>query len=153
SEAEVSTREIRRIFQDTYIDLAEPMNVVSYQAARTEGLDKLSATIKTTEANVDIAGEGKGILDAFVNAINFKLNSKIILVDYSEHTLGDNQQSEAMAYVQLGVNGQRYCGAGCSEDIVGASLRAVLNAIARAGIDIKASSNINEVSESVLAAV
>ena len=137
SEAEVSTQEIRQIFQDTYIDLADPMTVESYQASRTEGLDKLFATIKTIEVSIDITGEGKGILDAFVNAINFKLDSKIVLVDYSEHTLGDNQQSEAMAYVQLSVNGQRYCGAGCSEDIVGASLRAVLNAIDRAGIDIK----------------
>jgi 2-isopropylmalate synthase len=137
SEAEVSTQEIRQIFQDTYIDLADPMTVESYQASRTEGLDKLFATIKTIEVSIDITGEGKGILDAFVNAINFKLDSKIVLVDYSEHTLGDNQQSEAMAYVQLSVNGQRYCGAGCSEDIVGASLRAVLNAIGRAGIDIK----------------
>jgi len=137
SETEVSTQEIRKIFQNTYIDLSDPMTVDSYQASRTEGLDKLCATIKTIDVNIDIIGEGKGILDAFVNAINFKFNSKIVLVDYSEHTLGDNQQSEAMAYVQLSVNGQRYCGAGCSEDIVGASLRAVLNAISRAGIDIK----------------
>jgi len=137
SETEVSTQEIRKIFQNTYIDLSDPMTVDSYQASRTEGLDKLCATIKTIDVNIDIIGEGKGILDAFVNAINFKFNSKIVLVDYSEHTLGDNQQSEAMAYVQLSFNGQRYCGAGCSEDIVGASLRAVLNAISRAGIDIK----------------
>ena len=136
SETEVSTQEIRKIFQNTYIDLSDPMTVDSYQASRTEGLDKLCATIKTIDVNIDIIGEGKGILDAFVNAINFKFNSKIVLVDYSEHTLGDNQQSEAMAYVQLSFNGQRYCGAGCSEDIVGASLRAVLNAISRAGIDI-----------------
>ena len=137
SETEVSTQEIRKIFQNTYIDLSDPMTVDIYQASRTEGLDKLCATIKTIDVNIDIIGEGKGILDAFVNAINFKFNSKIVLVDYSEHTLGDNQQSEAMAYVQLSFNGQRYCGAGCSEDIVGASLRAVLNAISRAGIDIK----------------
>ena len=137
SEAEVSTRAIRQIFQDTYLDLAEPMHVESYQASRTDGSDRLRATIKTTDSDIDITGEGKGILDAFVNAINGKLNSKIVLVDYSEHTLGDNQQSEAMAYVQLSVNGQRYCAAGCSEDIVGASLRAVLNAIIRSGINIK----------------
>ena len=143
SEVEVSTQEIRQIFQDTYINLAGSMNVESYQVARTDSLDNLSVTITTMETNVDITGEGKGVLDAFVNAINSKLNRKIILVDYSEHTLGDNQQSEAMAYVQLAVTGQRYCGAGCSEDIVGASLRAVLNAISRAGIDIKASMNIN----------
>ena len=40
--------------------------------------------------------------------------------------------------IQLNINGQRVCGAGCSEDIVGASLRAVLAAVARAGISIDA---------------
>lgn len=134
SESEVSTRVIRKIFQDTYIDVEGPMSVESYQASRSGGTDRLRAMIKTTSGNFGITGEGKGILDAFVSAINQKLNARIVLVDYSEHTLGDNQQSEAMAYVQLSVAGQRYCGAGCSEDIVGASLRAVLNAIARAGV-------------------
>jgi hypothetical protein len=38
--------------------------------------------------------------------------------------------------VQLNINGKRFCGAGCSEDIVGASLRAVLNAVSRAGVRI-----------------
>ncbi len=83
----------------------------------------------------------KGILDAFVGAINAQLDSRIVIVDYSEHTLGDSEQSEAMAYVQLNIGGQRVCGAGCSEDIVGASLRAVLNAIARAGVGIDASAS------------
>ena len=41
-----------------------------------------------------------------------------------------------MAYVQLNIDGERVCGAGCSEDIVGASLRAVLAAVARAEISI-----------------
>ncbi|HIO97186.1 MAG TPA: hypothetical protein EYG71_04595, partial [Leucothrix sp.] len=45
----------------------------------------------------------------------------------------DNEKSEAMAYVQLSVDGCRSCGAGRSEDIVGASLRAVLNAVSRTG--------------------
>ena len=134
SESEVSTQEIRQIFQDTYIDVAEPMSVDSYQASRSDGSDRLRAMVNTTSGKFGITGEGKGILDAFVSAINLKLDSRVVLIDYSEHTLGDNQQSEAMAYVQLSVAGHRYCGAGCSEDIVGASLRAVLNAITRAGV-------------------
>ena len=137
SESEVSTDEIRQIFQDTYINMADAMSVDSYQASRSDGSDRLQAKIKTNSGKFDISGEGKGILDAFVSAINLKLNSNIVLIDYSEHTLGDNQQSEAMAYVQLSVAGQRYCGAGCSEDIVGASLRAVLNAITRAGVNFE----------------
>lgn len=147
SESEVSTQEIRQIFQTTYIDVEGAMSVESYQASRSDGSDQLQAVIKTLSGNFDISGKGKGILDAFVSAINFKLDTRIVLIDYSEHTLGDNQQSEAMAYVQLSVAGLRYCGAGCSEDIVGASLRAVLNAITRAGV------NFQSANEPKLAAV
>ena len=102
-----------------------------------QGSDSLQATLITDSGKVEIGSEGKGILDAFVCAINKKLDTKLVLVDYSEHTLGDNEQSEAMAYVQLSINGQRSCGAGCSEDIVGASLRAVLNAVTRAGVEFE----------------
>jgi 2-isopropylmalate synthase len=138
SETEVSTEQIRQIFQDTYIDVADAMTVESYQAARAQGTDRLSAVLATGNDRIEIASDGKGILDAFVGALNAKLDSRIVIVDYSEHTLGDNEQSEAMAYIQLNINGQRVCGAGCSEDIVGASLRAVLAAVARAGISINA---------------
>jgi len=138
SKAEVSTAEIWQIFQHTYLQVEQAMTVESYQAARAQGTDQLSAVLVTDNGRIEIASDGKGILDAFVGAVNAQLDSRIVIVDYSEHTLGDSEQSEAMAYVQLNINGQRVCGAGCSEDIVGASLRAVLNAIARAGVSIEA---------------
>ncbi|MDC1287693.1 2-isopropylmalate synthase [Gammaproteobacteria bacterium] len=140
SESEVSTAQIRQIFQDTYIDVDGAMTVDSYQAARAQGSDSLSAVLLTDNGKVEIASDGKGILDAFVGALNKQLEARIVIVDYSEHTLGDNEQSEAMAYVQLNIDGQRFCGAGCSEDIVGASLRAVLAAIARAEISLSTTS-------------
>jgi len=136
SESEVSTEQIRQIFQDTYIDIGKPITVESYQASRSKGSDQLTAMLITETGRVEISSAGKGILDAFVSAINSRLDSRLVLVDYSEHTLGDNEQSEAIAYVQLNINGMRFCGAGCSEDIVGASLRAVLNAVSRAGVSI-----------------
>jgi 2-isopropylmalate synthase len=140
SEAEVSSQQVWEIFQDTYIKVDNPVTVAGYQATRSEGRDQLNASLVTTNGEIDIASAGKGILDAFVTAINTRLESNIVIVDYAEHTLGDNEQSEAIAYVQLSVNGVRSCGAGCSEDIVGASLRAVLNAVSRAGVEFEASS-------------
>lgn len=134
SATEVSTTEIWQIFQNTYLKPDHPMTVESYQAKRSQGNDHLSATLITTSGRIEIAGDGRGILDAFVTALNQKLTHKLILIDYSEHTLGKDEQSEAMAYVQISIQGQRSCGAGCSEDIVGASLRAVLNAISRANV-------------------
>jgi 2-isopropylmalate synthase len=134
SETEVANEQIYRIFRDTYLDINDAMTVESYRAARSEGSDRLSAVLATDSGKIEIHGTGKGILDAFIGAMNAHLESRIVIVDYSEHTLGDNEQSEAMAYVQLSIDGQRVCGAGCSEDIVGASLRAVLGALARSGI-------------------
>ena len=137
SEAEVSAEAIWQIFQDTYIEVDKPITVEKYQASRSQGNDRLSATLVGKHGHIDIAGEGKGILDAFVRAIKTTLDTKIVLIDYSEHTLGDNEQSEAIAYVQLSINGQRSSGAGRSVDIVGASMRAVLNALARAGVEFE----------------
>jgi len=137
SASEVSSNEIHNIFQKTYIDVQSPIRVKRYQATREKSADKLSATLLIDGRRVEVSSKGRGILAAFMNAINSKLKSDLVLVDYSEHTLGDNQKSEAMAYVQLNIDGKRICGAGRSEDIVGASLKAVLNAVVRAGISLK----------------
>lgn len=134
SATEVSGGVIYDIFQATYIDVDKPITVDRYQATRAEGSDHLAATILVDGREIDITCEGRGILDAFMCAISAKVDNKLVLVDYSEHTLGDNEQSEAMAYVQMNIDGKRVCGAGRSEDIVGASLRAVLNAVARAHV-------------------
>ncbi|MCB1756607.1 MAG: 2-isopropylmalate synthase, partial [Gammaproteobacteria bacterium] len=133
SESEVSSSVIHDIFRATYLEVDRPIRVADYRASRKQGSDRLTASLVTPEANIEIAGTGRGVLDAFVGAINDHLDSRLVLVDYSEHTLGDNEQSEAMAYVQLSIAGQRFCGAGCSHDIVGASMQAVLNAISRSG--------------------
>ena len=137
SATEVSASIIHDIFQKTYLDVANKVRVKRYQATRSEGFDQLNATLISQGRSIDISGSGRGILDAFVSAINQNIGTKIVLVDYSEHTLGDNEKSEAMAYVQLSVEGCRSCGAGRSEDIVGASLRAVLNAVSRTGLILK----------------
>jgi len=77
-------------------------------------------------------GEGRGVLEAFVAAMSKHMNQPFVIVDYSEHTLGSHEGSEAMAYVQISLGQQRVCGAGRSRDILGATLTALLNAVARA---------------------
>ena len=147
SKSEVSTKAIHEIFQKTYINVDKAITVERYQATRADGSDQLSATLIHKGRSIEVASDGRGILDAFVSAINNEINTTLVLVDYSEHTLGDNEQSEAMAYVQMNIDGQRYCGVGCSEDIVGASLRAVLNAVVRAKVEF------NEVRQPAIAVV
>lgn len=137
SESEVSTQQLWEIFQSVYVDVPDKSRTRNYLVSRADGVDQLSATIDTVQGEIVLSEGGRGVLAAFVKGLNKALESELILVDYSEHTLGDNEKSEAMAYVQLSINGQRSCGAGRSTDIIGASLQAVLNAVTRSGIRFK----------------
>ncbi len=79
-----------------------------------------------------ISGQGQGALDALIIGLNKQLATNIFLVDYNEHTLGCNEQANAVAYIQLNIGGQRVCGVGISNDIVEASFYGVLSTLNRA---------------------
>ena len=59
---------------------------------------------------------------------------RVSVVDYSEHAVGGGTDAEAVAYVQLNVDGRRFCGAAFDRDTVSASLNAVLSALNRAAL-------------------
>lgn len=130
-ESEVSSDIIHEIFNSTY--LVESSHINSYKLNRSGNTDQLEAQIQTPTETINIVGKGKGVLDAFVQGLSENIGSNIVLIDYSEHTLGTDEQADAMAYVQLSIKGSRFCAAARSDDIVNASLQAVLNAVGRAG--------------------
>ena len=57
---------------------------------------------------------------------------QIHVVDYNEHAIGAGTEAEAVAYVQLNIDGQRVSGVAMDHDTVSASLKAVLSACNRA---------------------
>jgi 2-isopropylmalate synthase len=59
----------------------------------------------------------------------------IVLVEYSEHALSHSADAEAICYIQLNIEGERFCGVGRSHDIIQASLNGILGAINRANLD------------------
>lgn len=142
SESEVSSDKLMGIFESTYLNTGNKVTVESYKATRKDGRDQFDANLILQGQTLSICAEGKGILDAFVSALNSHVQSDIVLVDYNEHTLGGDEKSEAMAYVQINVAGKRSCGVGRSRDIVGASLHAVLNAVTRAGVVIRQNATV-----------
>ena len=160
SEVEVSSEKIWSLFQTTYMaDDSEsismttdsdrsdgrmdnipgdqkPFKILGYQLTRNGNQDRLQASIgQPGQATKEIQGLGRGVLEAFVNALTPMFGATLNLIDYSEHTLGHNAEADAICYVQLSVNGQRLCAAGQSQDIVGASMQAVLNAVSRSRIE------------------
>ena len=132
TEAEVSPNQIHELFENTYLNVSHKPELESYQIKRRDGVDQMQAQIVINDKEVEITGEGRGVLEAFVAALATHTGEHFVIIDYNEHTMGSDEGSEAMAYVQISMNQQRFCGAGRSRDILGASFNAVLAAVTRA---------------------
>ncbi|GLS92708.1 2-isopropylmalate synthase [Psychromonas marina] len=146
-ESEVSSATINNIFTETYLAPDNKVTIDNYQLDRQANNDRLQAIVISNNTSVSIDGQGKGVLDAFVSGLSGLIKKEITLIDYNEHALpnklgAENEQSEAIAYVQLSIMGVRYCAAAKSLDIVNASLQAVLNAVMRSGVNINHHSTI-----------
>ncbi|WP_413699697.1 alpha-isopropylmalate synthase regulatory domain-containing protein [Psychromonas sp. KJ10-10] len=114
SESEVSPVIIHEIFTETYLVPEQNVAINSYQLNRNGHKDILQAELSAEQQKVAIRGEGKGVLDAFVRGLSEAINHDIVLIDYNEHALpnklgAENEQAEAIAYVQLSIQGTRYC--------------------------------------------
>ena len=134
SEAEVSSDEIYALFQQTYLMTADRWQLGNYQLLRQNGSDGLEVTLTGPGGDVALSGQGNGVVDAFVQAMESVTGRHIVVVEYSEHTLGQSADAEAVCYVQLNIDGERPCGVGRSHDIVHASLAAILSALDGRGL-------------------
>ena len=87
--------------------------------------------IEGLEGSPTLSGKGAGVVGAFTDAVSSHTGHKIIVVEYSEHTLGSDADAEAICYVQLAIDGTRVCGVGRSTDIVHATMSAILSGLGR----------------------
>ena len=62
---------------------------------------------------------------------------RIAVVDYSEHAIGAGTNAEAVTYVQLNIDGRRVAGVAFDQDVVSASMKAVLSAWNRAELEAR----------------
>ncbi len=134
SEAEVSGEDILKLFSDTYLTTADRWRLGNYQLSRQNESDGLEVTLHGSQGDVALTGKGNGVVDAFVQAMEKLTGLHIVVVEYSEHTLGQSADAEAVCYVQLNIDGERPCGVGRSHDIVQASLSAILSALDTRGL-------------------
>jgi 2-isopropylmalate synthase len=92
----------------------------------------LKAAVLDSGKRVALEATGNGPIDAFVRGVRQALGMDVRLLDYSEHALDNGENAEAVAYVQLRhADGHTTFGVGRDDDIVAASLRAVLSGLNR----------------------
>ena len=126
---EVSSDRIWSLFRSTYLhdqqDIA--LETFSFQKSNS-GLERFDAILKCIDKDLEISGEGDGVVDAFVEAIKKATGVNFEIMEYGEHALGQGADAEAVTYIQLKHGLRRYTGVAISRDIVTSSLNALLRA-------------------------
>jgi len=131
SATEVAPEKIVELFEQQYFGPREPYDLTSFRLTRESNEDQLAAKVTEYGKEITLNGRASGVVGAFVAALEEHCGKDIVLVEYNEHTLNksDGAGAQAVTYVQLNIDAQRYCGIGRSSDIVEASLLAILSAV------------------------
>jgi len=131
---EVNSETIHRIFMENFIATVDSPRLNGYRLDRSGSVDTVEARINEGNVETVIRGEGEGALSAFIQAWQKHSGQDVVVVDYSEHAIGEGTDAEAAAYVQLNIDGKRVSGAALDHDTVSASLMAVMAALNRAAL-------------------
>ncbi|MET0046673.1 MAG: 2-isopropylmalate synthase [Sedimenticola sp.] len=128
---EIDSETIRDLFVENFVADRAPVELGGYRLDR-ESHDVIEASVIIDGREQTIRGEGEGAISAFVDAWTCTSGQDLNVVDYSEHAIGEGTDAEAVAYVQINIDGRRVSGVSFDHDTVSASLKAVLSALNRA---------------------
>ncbi len=122
-------------FQATYLDSANPYEMISYRLnTPAAGGDEIicSADIRANGQEMVIEGEGNGPINAFVKGLRESCDLEMKFLDYHQHALGTGSAVQAVCIVKMqDTSGQICFGAGIHENTNTASLRAIVSAANR----------------------
>ncbi len=132
SHKELSPAEVLEIFKNKYVNINTPIELEDYHFVRKPDCMKAIVTISQNGETRDISAEGNGRLDAVSNAIKRYLNIEYSNLTYTEHALTSESSSQAVTYVSITfTDGTTSWGAGVHDDIIAASICALISAINR----------------------
>ncbi len=118
-------------FNKEYVNITEPVKLISYKETATGNEDEVAVEAKITDNGIEktINGVGNGVIDAFCHAMVKYIGINFEIVNYSEHSMEYGTKSRAISYIQLSTDkGGVFYGAGISSNITESSLRAVVSA-------------------------
>ena len=130
--------EIFELFKKRYEGLVYPFRVTSVRFKQDNGMVAQVAVEYKGKSYMAMAS-GNGRLNAVSNALKKQFHLEYDLVVYQEHALEASSSSRAIAYVGIRErkSGNLYWGAGLDQDIIHASINALMTAInnMQAGIE------------------
>ena len=125
---ELSPKWVYEIFEDNFVNYT-PIFTISECHFKQENGIMAEATICCGERRTIVDANGNGRLDAVSNTIKQFFGISYELATYEEHAMSEGSSSKAMAYVGIICNGVHFWGAGMDEDIIKASIQALVVAV------------------------
>lgn len=125
---ELKADEVLEIFNKNYVNITEPLKIFEHHYKQ---MGDIEATV-TVEYNGEISevkGEGNGRLDAVNNALRSVIGRDYMIAEYHEHALTTTSKSQAVAYVCVGYDTKLVWGVGIHNDIIAASVSALVSAL------------------------
>ena len=126
--SELSPQAVYEIFSDRYVEHTPRFTIPECHFRQVDGI-MAEATIMEGDRKTVVDANGNGRLDAVSNTIKQYFGVSYELSTYEEHALARGSSSKAMAYVGVLCNGKTYWGVGIHEDIIHASINALVVAV------------------------
>ena len=133
---ELTAQQLWDLFSTEYS--VDPAIAPAYEMNESRRADSkseltISATARFNDKDITIKGSGSGPIDAFVQGFNQASGHKVEVLTYHEHATGAGSDAQAVAYVEMRVDGgEAVFGVGIDANIITASLAAILSGARRA---------------------
>ena len=125
---ELTPQNVYDIFAEKYLLPTPCFSIPECHFRQVDGI-MAEATIEHGGRRVVVNANGNGRLDAVSNTIKQYFGISYELSAYEEYALSRGSSSKAMAFVAILCEGRRYWGAGMDEDIIKASIQALVVAV------------------------
>ncbi|RCS25575.1 2-isopropylmalate synthase [Phyllobacterium salinisoli] len=132
---ELPSKRIHDEFQRVYVEQPGArlkfVDHHTYPDPKRKGRRIMAAEISDGGVTKRIEGNGTGPIDGFVDALSHYLGIKLSVVDYSEHSLRQGSDASAVCYMEIAHPAGKIFGVGINDNIVTASLEAIIAAANR----------------------
>jgi 2-isopropylmalate synthase len=137
SGTEISAEEMWDAFAAEYLPATQRTNLAGYDTTSSDGNVTVRARLATAGTTTTISGEGNGPISALVHALRRDMGIEVEVLDYAEHALGAGEEATAVAYVEVRSHNEVRWGVGMDPNITTASMKAVLSALERLGVNLQ----------------
>jgi 2-isopropylmalate synthase len=136
SGTEITPEQMWDAFAAEYLPPGTRTQLSGYETSSDDGGVLVTARLTSGAVTRAISGQGNGPISALVHALRRDLGVEIDVLDYAEHAMGAGEEATAVAYVEVRSHTEVRWGVGMDPNITTASMKAVLSALERLGVDL-----------------